>query len=267
MKLDIKFLQTGGVPLTNDLMADIMSAIKHYDCLADVTGHLSIVSGCTVTGNFVNPGIVAINGELLFFEGGGIVSNVYISTEMINKTFQDTISKGLIEKKTVKFGNDPNSFLWSDFKRIVPLKDLQSQVTALQADIDILKIKTAPFVNGGVILIWNKTLAEIPDGWKECTDLRGKTVFGWHPLESPFNNLNSDIGSKTKSIQKTNLPNVTVGINIYSNGGGYKDDWPNDNIGPSANGNEIQTKPFGDGTPLDVLNPGRIIMFIEPNFQ
>ncbi|ROH98419.1 hypothetical protein EGI16_21530 [Chryseobacterium sp. G0240] len=267
MKLDIKFLQTGGIPLTNDLMADVMLAIKHYDCIADVTGHMAIVSGCTITGTYVSPGIVAINGELLFFEGGGIVSSVYVNTEIINKTFQDTISKGLIEKKTVKFGAGTISYPWGEFKRLTPLLDLQSQVAALKSDIDILKIKTAPIMNDGVIFIWNKPANDIPDGWKECTDLRGKTVFGWHPTEHPFTNLNTDIGSKTKTIEKTNLPSVTVGTNIYTNGGGYKDDWPNDNIGPAVNGSEIQTKQLGDGTALDVLNPGRIIMFIEPNFQ
>lgn len=51
MKLNINFLQTGGVPLTNDLMGDIMSAVKFYDVLGELAGNLTIISGCEIVGD------------------------------------------------------------------------------------------------------------------------------------------------------------------------------------------------------------------------
>ncbi|MEI7486864.1 MAG: hypothetical protein WCJ72_05550, partial [Chryseobacterium sp.] len=112
MKLNINFLQTGGVPLTNDLMGDIMSAVKFYDVLGELAGNLTIISGCEIVGTNVSPGVVAIEGDLLYFEGGAMVSTVYIYTEQIAKTFQDQVDKILIEKKTVRFGSGTVNYNW-----------------------------------------------------------------------------------------------------------------------------------------------------------
>lgn len=276
MKLDIKFLQSGGVPLTNDVMSDIMSAISIYDVLGELAGNLTILSGCIVNGQNISPGIVAIEGSVLYFEGGNVVDTVFINTEKIKKTFQDQNDKELIEKKTVRFGNGSINYNWSDFIRLDSLKKIQgdvgkkaeqSQVTNHEERIKILEMKTAPIDNGGVAFIFRKPVSSIPPGWKECLDLRGKTIFGWNPSEYPFNNLNTDIGSKSKTIERTNLPNIRLGTGLYTNGAGYTDDWPNDNIGMGVSGSEIKTEALGNATPMDVLNPGRIILFIEPNFQ
>lgn len=276
MKLNIKFLQTKGVPLTADLMADLMSAIQMYDVLGELAGNLAIISGCITTGQNVSPGIVAINGEVLFFEGGPSVSTVYVDTENISETFQDQVDRVLIEKKTVKFGNGSTNYNWDDFIKLKTLKELQVQVennatkqqlNAALNRITLLELKTAPIQNDGIAFIWRKPLSDIPDGWKECTDFRHKTIYGWDPNEAPFKVLNSNVGSKTAAIQKENLPNINVGINLYYSGGGYADDWPADNIGSNITPNEVKTKALGDGIPLDILSPGRIVNFIEPNFQ
>ncbi len=99
MQYNFKFLQTGGVPLTNDLMSLIDEAYGIFEVLGDLSGNLTILSGCDITGTNVAPGIVSIEGKLYYFEGGSIISTVYIHKEDIQKTFEDQTTKTLIEKK------------------------------------------------------------------------------------------------------------------------------------------------------------------------
>lgn len=284
MQYKFNFLLTGGVPLTNDLMSLIEEAYQIFEVIGDVAGNLTILSGCELVGSTVNPGILAIEGKLYYFEGGPAFSKVYIHKEDISKIFQDNTSKILINKRTVKFGNSSNSYNWDDFIRLDSLKVMknkidqaatQSQIGTINNRLDVLELKTAPIVNGGIVMIWRKPQSEIPLGWKPCLDIRGKTVFGYDPndLTNTFNNLNSPVGSRNKYITKQNIPDY--GINFFGA----------TNSGQTAVGNDLSIiKPNGknadgyydhtytinsggSGQALDVLNPGLIVDFIEPNFQ
>ena len=145
MKYSFKFLQTGGVPLTNDLMSLIEEAYQIFEVLGDLSGNLTILSGCQIVGSTVLSGIVAIEGKLYQFEGGLISDTVFIHQENIKKTFQDQIDKVLIEKRTVKFGNAITTYNWADFVRLETLKSIQikvnnsvtqTQFAALLAEVD-----------------------------------------------------------------------------------------------------------------------------------
>lgn len=276
MKNKFNFLQTGGVPLTNDLMNLIEEAYSIFEVLADVAGDKTILAGCVVNGSNVSPGIVAIAGKLYYFEGGLATSTVFINKQEVQKTFQDQTNKTLIEMYSVKFGNSTpgNVFLWADFVRLDNLKDLkikvdaaatQAQISALITEMNLLKLKTAAIVNGGVIWPWRKPASEIPAGWKECIDFRGKTIFGRDPNDSTFANLGNSIGTKTKTIAKTNLPAVGIPYEDVEPG---NPDWMGG--GYDGGNNHFTRRPkttanLGDGTAMDVLNPGRIVNFIEPD--
>lgn len=277
MKLNINFLQTGGVPLTNDLMADIMSAVEIYDVLGALAGHCTIISGCEVTGNFVAPGVVAINGEVLSFAGGTADANVYIDTEDWYKTFEDQTDKILIQKKTVRFGIAvaPNLYPWADFVRLDSLKQMKAKLdaTVSQQDfnnlvqrIEILEKKTAPIINGGVVFPWRKPANEIPAGWKECTDFRGKVIVGQDPNDVDFASLGGEIGEKKHQLTEAELPKHSHKIPLFANGSasgnaiGHPDnyiDWKRTVNSWEAGGNQ----------PHNNIQPSRIAMYIEPNFN
>lgn len=272
MKLSFKFLQTGGMPLTNDLMALIEEAYGIFEVLGDLAGHLTILSGCVVNGSNVTPGIVSIDGKLYYFEGGLATATVFINTQEVPKVFQDQTSKTLIEIRTVRFGNSvaPNLYNWADFTRLKPLKEMQdyatqAQIAALQEQINLLAIKTAPIINGGIVWPWRKPAADIPAGWKECIDLRGKTIFGRDPNDTTFANLGNTIGTKTKTIAKVNLPAVGLSYEDVEPG---TPDWMGGGFDGGNNKFTRRSKTtanMGSGTPMDVLNPGRIVNFIEPD--
>lgn len=281
MKYNFKFLQTDGVPLTNDLMQLIEEAYSIFEVLGDLAGSLTILKGCNQIGSTVEPGIVAIEGKLYHFDGGLISDTVYINLNEIKKTFQNQTEKVLIENRTVKFGNAITTYNWSDFVRLDTLKRIQvkvnnsvtqQQFNSLIEEIDLLKLKTAPIINGGIIFPFRRPANEIPVGWKECVDFRGKTIVGRDPNDSDFANLGNTVGVKKHTLTINEMPahkHVQGSESLYNRfGGGVLiggRNYVNQTNQPSYDGQNTSTE--GGGEPHNNIQPSRIVNFIEPNFQ
>ena len=274
MKYQFKFLQTGGVPLTNDLMSLIEEAYGIFEVLGDLSGSLTILSGCDITGTNVAPGVVAIEGKLYYFEGGSMVPTVYIHKEDINKNFEDQTTKTLIEKRTVKFGTGAINYNWADFVKLATLKEIQEKVSnsvtqqefaVAKADIELLKLKTAPIINGGIVWAWFKPVAEIPAGWKECTNVRGKTIVGWNPNDTDFSIIGNSGGSKTIQLTVGQLPKIKFQYTrttpwASGSGGGFSGGSNQFNVSTQ------DTNEIGNNAPINIMIPHTIAAFIEPNF-
>ena len=279
MRINIKFLQTDGVPLTNDLMDTLQEAFQIFSVIGDMAGNLTILSGCEITGSTVAPGVVAIDGDVLRFEGGLISDTVYIETEQIRKTFENQTDKVLIEKKTVKFGNALTTYNWSEFVKLDTIKELMAKINngvtiaqynALLSEIELLKLKTAPIINGGIIFPFRRPANEIPTGWKECIDFRGKTIVGRDPNDTDFANLGNTVGTKTHTLSINEMPdhdhdydeigNNSVG-GVPGPPGGY------DGGNNRFHIRKLKTTSKGGNQPHNNIQPSRIVNYIEPNFQ
>ena len=263
MKINIEFLQTGGVPLTNDLMDTLQSAYQIYNVLGDLAGNFTILSGCEIVGATVLPGIVAINGDVLPFEGGVTSSNVYIKETEVLKTFQDQTDKVLIRKKIVKFGNSTTVYPWADFVKLDTIKGVMQTVATMQAEITTLKLKTAPIENGNLVWAWRKPAADIPAGWKECTEFAGKTLVGRLPGDPDFGILGGSIGSKTHTLTIAEMPSHDHGFTAYL---GTQSVVPNTGSGQNGNNQNLTTASKGGGSAHNNIQPSRIVNFIEPDF-
>ncbi|HAO08690.1 MAG TPA: hypothetical protein DCQ50_17305 [Chryseobacterium sp.] len=279
MNININFNQANGVPMTNNLMSVIMEAIATYNVLADIAGDLVILSGCIQTGASVSPGYVVVKGDVLYFEGGINSSFVFVDSVDYWETFKDQVDRILITKKTLKFGlsTPSNQYNWSDFVRLDSIKIMkekldqaatQAQIAAINSRLELLELKTAPIINGGIVIAWRKPVDEIPAGWKECLDFRGKTIVGWNPNESEFANLNSNIGSKTHTLTIPEMPSHNHQIFGQDNSanpiGAASNEVANvENAGPfNRNSSSV-----GGGQPHNNIQPSRIALYIEPNFQ
>lgn len=125
-----KFQETGGFPMETDTLDFMQSAYTIFNALADVTGHLTILKGCIVTGSSVSDGVVAINGEVLAFKGGGLGPNVLIKEDKKKKNFEDGSAKDVYLDRYVTFGTSPSSFPWSSFKRMDSLLTIMSSINS-----------------------------------------------------------------------------------------------------------------------------------------
>lgn len=136
----ILFNQTGGLPLTTNLLNVMQNAYALLQSFGNLAGNYTIISGCEETGNNVADGVVFINGEVLPFKGGPKLTKVRIIETDESKRFEDGNDKPLVFKRHVEFGTSSNDILWSDFKNIKNLillnDDLSNLNTTLQTALN-----------------------------------------------------------------------------------------------------------------------------------
>lgn len=173
--------------------------------------------------------------------------------------------------------------------------------------LDALELIAAVFTpsalgaKGGMV-VWRKPASEIPPGWAEVVDWRGKMAIGYDPDDPDFNTLspdasgNSSGGTKEAAITGAHIPahrhftvvdqffatnsfpgeigralgKLKAVITSWSKPRGGSESYvlygAEGDIGtPGGEPNVSPTSAFGSDTPEQVklLNPYRIVMFIE----
>ncbi len=185
----INFNQTGGFPLSTNILDAMQSAYSLFNHLGSLAGELVIISGCVITGNTVSDGAVYINGELLEFKGGSISTNVVIKEETESRVFEDGATKPVIFKKYATFGSSlpEKTFTWAEFKRFENLLNLtEKKAEKTELDKSIKRIEKLeeqkPVI--GEIKQGIFDLGNLPPGWFHCNgqngtpDLRGYFLRG-----------------------------------------------------------------------------------------
>ena len=77
----INFIQTGGVPFTNDVAQEFENAYKIFNAYGALAGDKTIISGCVENGSSVSDGFIYVNSELFYFEGGSKSDNIFLNVE------------------------------------------------------------------------------------------------------------------------------------------------------------------------------------------
>ncbi len=265
----VRYKQTGGFPLDTNNLDFLQSSFHILNTLGNLAGDMVIISGCEITGNTVNNGVVYVNKEVLEFRGGSLSANVFIKEETVSGTFEDGSFKPIEITRYVTFGSSTpeKTFKWEDFKRVDNLIQQGVKNADFEKRIKALENKKSP-VPIGLIAIWGKPASElIPEGWKECTDLRGRMPLGWNPDDTDFSELLKNDGEKTHQLTiaempahshsgKTLTPSEAVGIHWDGHDGiGFRPG--------SANNSPGDTGLTGGNQPHKNMPPYRIIKFIE----
>ena len=191
------------------------------------------------------------------------------STQLNNAAFRDAdvIYDSLNGKVTIK-----NFVLLDDeFVNLFPDGIPQSSggaggdFQALLDRIELLELMAAPFkptptgANGGAVLFM-KPLSEIPQGWEEVVEMRGRMPLGLDPADDDFKTLGKPGGSKTQTLVIGNLPKHSFKyLSPQANGSatGNRDNHPD---GPLI---ERETEIIGNDEAFDLMNPNRIVYFIR----
>ena len=185
----INFTQTGGFPLSTNILDAMQSAYAIFNQLGSLAGNKAIISGCEQLGNTVADGVIFLNGEILPFKGGAIGSSVVIKEESENRVFEDGATKPVIYKRYAGFGSSlpEKTFAWVEFKRfenLLNLTEKKAGKTALKtAEDKIAELeKQKPII--GEIKQGIFDLDNLPEGWFHCNgqngtpDLRGYFLRG-----------------------------------------------------------------------------------------
>jgi len=255
------FIQTGGYPLKAERLQELQTTISVFNSLGALAGNLTIISGCAELGTNVDDGFVYINGELLEFRGGAFTgtSTVIIVEEAVNRGFKNGVIKQVYAIRYATFGTADTSWPWTDFKRVDPMATMMARLTELEK-------KSSVFQAGGGMVLWNKPAADIPTGWAEVVDWRGRMPVGFDEVQPEFNLIGKTGGAKNKTLSINEIPE-------------HDHDLPRDNGVPdgtssmqsvveSSNSDEginaaSKTGKRGGGQQFSLLNPYRVVLFIE----
>ena len=193
-RLDLN--QSGGVPLSTQILDGMQSAYRTTNELGNLAGNKVIVSGCIEFGGIVSDGFVIINGELLKFKGTAISDFVVIQEVAENpRGFEDGSAKPIIYERYATFGTAGVQYAWSSFKRPLNLLQIEAKLTQLENMVPI-----------GLVAIWDRPAEEIPEGWREHTDLAGRTAVGHLDGDVNFGALGTDLGAAQVTLNISHLP-------------------------------------------------------------
>lgn len=202
------FLQTGGFPLETDTLDKMQTAYSLFNALGNLAGEKVIISGCQVNGNTTGDGVVYYNGEIFDFVGGPTQTSVRIIEEQTSKVFENGVTKVTHTRRYIAFGAGPGSMLWSGFKSINPILDIQKAIVPV-----------------GMISLWSGSINNIPTGWALCDgsngtpDLKGRFVVGYNPNDGDYNTIGKKGGLKEVTLSEQQMPvhNHTGTTNVSGN--------------------------------------------------
>ena len=262
-------------------MQTAYSLFNHFGHLA---GNKVIISGCEEIGNTISPGAVYINGELLPFEGGAKDDTVIIKEETNEVTFDDGFLRPLEIIRTAAFGRSTpeKTYNWEDFKRVYNLQYLGENKTDNTETEKLLKRiekleKQKQAVPIGLIALWGKPASEIPAGWREYVNLRGKMPIGLDPdyVKKPedsqdyqLNGLLKYGGERSHKLTIEEMPahsheQGSEALHNLFGGGSYVGErhW-----GGTSGVNTFikqKTSSVGGNQPHNNMPPYRVVQFIE----
>lgn len=205
---NIDFNQDGGFRLSTNILAAVQASYSLFNALGWIGGNLTIISGCEVNGSSVSDGVVFINGEVFNFKGGNLGTYVIIRETVMSYPFQNGTVKPVIRERFVSFGTSTpdKNYLWADFKRLFPTKDIQAFKDDHNTRITNLEGKQAFAV--GMILRYDQPLSVPPPAgwvdWKPAGE-QGRVWVSRSESDNDFG-LGATGGEKTHQLTILEMP-------------------------------------------------------------
>lgn len=251
----IDYNQSGGFPLSTQILDAAQEAYKNFNAYGNMVGDLAIITGCQdSTGGTVTDGFVSIYGELIPFVGTTKTDNVVIVESGDQRGFEDGSVKSVIYVRYATFGEGPVTYPWADFRRPMTLFALEDRLLQLEKAVPV-----------GLVAVWGKPADEIPEGWEEHTDLAGKVPVGHAPGDVNFGALDTTLGTAQVTLTVDQIPSHSHNV--------FFERYPknNGNANPGYDGGQNlyeinqnkSTSTVGGGQSHTNIQPSRIVKFIR----
>ena len=243
--------QTGGLPLSTQILAGMQSAYRTTNKFGNIAGNLTIIEGCLESGGVVSDGYVNINGELYFFQGTNVGTHVIIqNVAEPARGFEDGSAKPVIYERYATFGTADEQYAWADFKHPLTLLAIEARLNQLAQMVPI-----------GLVAIWGQPASAIPPGWVEHTDLQGNVPVGHKAGDPNFGALDAVIGVAQVTLTVDQIPSHSHEVKEYA---GISAPMTVNHIdAPTTSAAGRRTGFTGGGQSHTNIQPSRIVKFIR----
>ena len=259
-----KFMREAGLNY-NNLPDNVSNGYQLFEAIKRVAAKNDFVGSATKQGNDTVYFDAPLN---IFKDKESMIFNVnFDSTDALNKAIcpAPNFSKTLVISGAFKSGqkvrliNEASRVVVSGIYETNDVPNLLQRLTSLESVIGTMNKIITPIVNGGTPLLWMRPANEIPEGYREVTEFRGKSLIGFDPNDTDFNVVMKEIGSKTFTINKTNLPsNINTELMKFKN-----KQTTSFGIRTGTDFYAETEDVGGSETEIKKLDPSRIVMFIK----
>lgn len=240
------------------------------------TWRVNITSGVVVSVQQISGGSgYTIGDTFTIADLPGITFTVSALVDVLGNLVYDE-TNGILTIKNYQLSDKKHITIYADG---VVSAGVQAFIASQQATITSHTRALGPILatiasqsKSGVIWPWRFAQSLIPSGWQECTDFQGKTCIGQDPsdLYNAVTNptglsqgINTIVGNKNVVLDANNIPELKTDASEFATGPGrtvqaYIE------INAAASGKTFLTvNGSTSNDPVELLNPARIVMWIE----
>ena len=152
---EISFKETGGFPLTTDVLNAMQNAYTIFNSLGEIAGDYSIIKGCVESSNSVSDGVIYVKDEVFNFKGGLKTSNIVLRQNVGFEEFEDGGIKEVYFDRFYEFGSGTESIPWSRFQRFENLVTITKKTEVIGSELNTAKVNITDLINR-VISLENK---------------------------------------------------------------------------------------------------------------
>lgn len=260
-----KFMREAKIP-HNNLPDNTTNGYQLYEAMTSVGGKNDMIKSLFKINDTTLS--IPIKIEALQVDETLIFKTDFNSTnQMIKIIGSDNVEKSLSISGSFKIGQKVRLINNQNSINLIGLYDEEILPGLIQniADINntfsnLTKILSV-FVQNGAMVFWNKPANEIPNGWAEVVNWRGRFPVGLDVSQDEFNVLSKEGGVKSVTLTSSQIPSVNFSIPV----GKEKVGTGNQNAASANGGNAgaLNGTTSGGGGPHNNLPPYRTVLFIE----
>lgn len=266
----IDFDQTGGFPLSTDILTFMQENQDFLQEIAEGFGTLTnvgdavVIHGCVDNGTTITPGLIYLKKsdgtkELLpFLKTASLRQDYYYITGTTEqKEFYDGDCKDVMYTRWCELTSTITDYPTSALIKTKTVAELTTEISGLTTQVNNLTTTVEESsVPVGLISMWSGSIANIPDGWALCNgtngtpNLSGRFIVGYGRTGSDDDYAIGETGGKQSvllSAAQSGLPVHKHGFNILYSGGTL-------NTAVSAPGQTVRTVGLPD--PQYIANSG-----------
>jgi hypothetical protein len=252
--------------LYNGLPDNNNNGYQLYDSLMLLAGKNDLITNITAFSEDTVLAPIPLNslkiGETLQFKANFNSNILFTKIKGSDNAIKALVILGGFQSgQTIRLVNSQSNITLAGVYDSEVLPGLVESVSDIIEKFNSLTKFLSVFTPGGGMVLWNKPANQIPIGWAEVVDWRGKLPVGLLPDDVDFSPVGKTGGSRTHTLTQAQLPNVSL---QFRTGLEKVGDGNRNGLSRQGGSEFVQDIPLGgNNEAFNILSPYRVVVFIE----